>query len=76
MTHAVLECMASNAYNLTPPAVFWNNMKKKYSNDDMDAQMYDIIRESVVFELGRFYNKYLNDITDIFFNSVVNNDQN
>lgn len=75
VSHAVLECMASYAYRLTTPAVFENNMKKKYSNDDIDAQMFDIIRDSVVFELGRFYNKYLNNITDIFYNAVMNNDQ-
>ncbi len=73
---AVLECMASNAYRLTTPAIFENNMKKKYSTDDANAQMYDIVRESISFELGRFFNKFLSDITDIFFAEVENNRQN
>lgn len=74
--HAVLECMASEAYRLTTPAIFENNMKKKYSIDDVNAQMYDIVRETVSFELGRFFNQYLNDITDIYFHAVTSNNQN
>ncbi len=73
---AVLECMGSYGYRLTTPAIFENNMKKKYSMDDVNAQMYDIVRESVSFELGRFFNKYLSDITDIYFNAVIKNNQN
>ncbi|MBQ9995979.1 MAG: hypothetical protein IJP32_06380, partial [Clostridia bacterium] len=44
------------------------------SVDDINAQMYDIVRESVSFELGRFMNKYLSNITDIFFAALVSND--
>lgn len=73
---AVLECMGSNGYRLTTPAIFENNMKKKYSVDDVNAQMYDIVRESVSFELGRFMNQYLSKITDIFFAALVSNDAN
>ena len=72
---AVLECMASEAYRLTTPAIFENNMKKKYSIDDVNAQMYDIVRGTVSFELGRFFNQYLNDITDIYFHAVTSNSQ-
>ena len=73
---AVLECMASEAYRLTTPAIFENNMKKKYSIDDVNAQMYDIVRATVSFELGRFFNQYLSDITDIYFRAVTSNNQN
>lgn len=73
---AVLECMASNGYRLTTPAIFENNMKRKYSTDDVNAQMYDIVRESISFELGRFFNKFLSNITDIFFAEVEGNRQN
>ncbi|MBR5365438.1 MAG: extracellular solute-binding protein [Clostridia bacterium] len=72
---AVLECMASEAYRLTTPAIFENNMKKKYSIDDVNAQMYDIVRGTVSFELGRFFNQYLNNITDIYFAAVTSNNQ-
>lgn len=72
---AVLECMGSNGYRMTTPAIFENNMKKKYSADDVNAQMYDVVRESVSFELGRFFNTFLSNITDIFFAEVVANNQ-
>lgn len=72
---AVLECMGSIGYRLTTPAIFENNMKKKYSTDDVNAQMYDIVRESVSFELGRFFNTFLSNITDIFFAEVESNNQ-
>ena len=51
-------------------------MKRKYSTDDVNAQMYDIVRESISFELGRFFNKFLSNITDIFFAEVEGNRQN
>lgn len=70
---AVLESLASNGYRLTTPAIFENNMKAKYSDNDVDAQMYDIVRSTVSFDLGRFMNKYLMNITDIFFGAVTDN---
>lgn len=73
MAGAVLESLASNAYRLTTPAIFENNMKAKYSDDDINAQMYDIVRGTVSFDLGRFLNKYLSNITDIFFGALVSN---
>lgn len=73
---AVLECMGSYGYRLTTPAIFENNMKVRYSDDDVNAQMYDIVRESISFELGRFLNKYLADITDIFFQQITNTSPN
>lgn len=76
MCTAVLECMGSYGYRLTTPAIFENNMKVRYSDDDVNAQMYDIVRESISFELGRFLNKYLSDITDIFFNQVTSTSPN
>ncbi len=76
IAEAVLECMGSEAYRLTTPAIFENNMKKKYSVDDINAQMYDIVRGSLSFELARFFNQYLNGITDIYFHAVTANSQN
>ncbi len=57
---AVLEAMASAAHRTTTPAIFETNMKVKYSDTDINAQMYDIIRESVNFDLGRLYADSIN----------------
>ena len=73
---AVLECMGSYGYRLTTPAIFENSMKVRYSDNDVNAQMYDIVRESISFELGRFLNKYLSNITDIFFGQVMSKSPN
>jgi len=54
---AVIECLASNGYRLTTPAIFDTNMKYRYTTDEKgDAvRMFDIIRGTVTFDLGRFF---------------------
>ena len=64
---AVLECWASEAYRTTTPAQFETTMKLKYSESEVEAEMYDIIRSTVVFDIGRLFNQELGDMTDIFF---------
>ena len=64
---AVLECWASEAYRTTTPAQFETTMKLKYSESEVEAEMYDIIRTTVVFDIGRLFNQDLGDMTDIFF---------
>lgn len=70
---AVLECWASEAYRTTTPAQFEMNMKLRYSETSDESDMYNIIRTTVCFDLGRLFNTELNDITDIFFRAAVNN---
>lgn len=57
---AVIEAMGSAGYRMTTPAVFETNMKVKYSENDVTAQMYDLVREGVDFELGRIFGAALN----------------
>lgn len=57
---AVIEAWGSAAYRLTTPALFENNMKIKYSEDDINAQMFDIIHDTIDFDLGRVFS---NDLT-------------
>ncbi len=64
---AVLECWAAEAYRTTTPAQFETTMKLKYSESEVEADMYDIIRTTVVFDIGRLFNQELGDMTDIFF---------
>ena len=42
-------------YKLTTPAVFEVSFKGKFSKDDYTIKMFDIIRESITFDLGRIY---------------------
>lgn len=50
---AVIECWGSEAYRLTTPALFYDNMKYRYSAIDTSAQMFDILRETQSYDLGR-----------------------
>ncbi|NLW73493.1 MAG: hypothetical protein GX057_01160 [Clostridiales bacterium] len=59
---AVMECMASESYRNVTPALFETAMKYKYSPDEISSQMFDIVRSSVVFDLGRIFYSVLNGI--------------
>ena len=60
---AVLECFASESHRLTTPAVFEITLKLKYSQNEISAQMYDVIRSSVVFDIGRMFKQELIDLS-------------
>ena len=52
---AVMECMASEGYRTISPAVFEVCLKVRYANDHDSAKMYDLVREGVVFDIGRVF---------------------
>ncbi|MGI6754342.1 MAG: hypothetical protein ACOX31_08650 [Eubacteriales bacterium] len=52
---AVLECYSSEAYRQVNPAYFETALKYKYASDDQAAQVYDIIRDSIVIDLAYAY---------------------
>jgi len=70
---AVLESWAAAAYRTTTPAQYELNMKAKYSEVSDDSRMYEIIKTTVCFDIGRLFNPSINDITDIFFAAVQSN---
>jgi hypothetical protein len=59
MSGAVLECLASEGYRTITPALFETTMKIKYAFDDTASQMYDIVRQSTVYDLGRIFSPQL-----------------
>ncbi len=72
---AVLECMASESYRTVTPALFEITMKTKYASDDQTSNMYDIIRNSTSFDLGRIYCDFVDNISlKIFRDAIANND--
>lgn len=73
---AVLECMASEAYRTTTPALFEVSFKSRYADANEDAQMYDLLRDTITYELGRLFHVQLNGIADKYFNQFQNNDRN
>ena len=73
MAAAVLECWAAEAYRTTTPAVFELTMKLKYSETSVEAEMYDIIRAGIIFDIGRLFNNDLSTMSHNWDNSIVNN---
>lgn len=64
MCSAVLECWGSEAYRNTTPAVFEICMKLKYSATETESEMYDVVRGSVVFDLGRIFAEDLSRMSE------------
>ncbi|MBO4322089.1 MAG: hypothetical protein J5919_03735 [Clostridia bacterium] len=52
---AVLEAMGSGGYRHVTPAVFETTMKVRYADGAEAADMYDILRGTISFDLGRLY---------------------
>lgn len=71
---AVLECWASEAYRTTTPAQFEVNLKTRYSETSDESEMYNIIRSTVCFDIGRLFNTKLADMTDIYFHAITGNE--
>lgn len=69
---AVLECLAYHGYKLTTPAIFEVNMKYKYSSGDKTAQCFDLIRNNIVFDLGRLFGAQLNTMSELWSKACVN----
>lgn len=62
---AVLECWASEAYRRTTPAIFEVNMKLRYAKDNVDSQMFDILRNTVRYDLGRIFSDDLSYMSEM-----------
>ncbi len=50
-----LEAMGSANHRTVTPAVFEVAMKVRYTDDPQAANMYDILRENISFDIGRLY---------------------
>lgn len=71
MSAAVMEALGSEGYRTVSPALFETAFKAKYAQDDKTAQMFDIIRSSVVFDFGRVFNDSMQSMTFSMFRDAV-----
>ena len=55
LSSAFLECMASESYRQIGPAYFDTYVKLRYASNEKLAPMYDLIRDSVTFDLIYLY---------------------
>ena len=76
MSSAVIECLASEAYRKTSPALFENNMKYRYTPDTQgkgdSARMFDIVRENINFDLGRIFSNSLSYMSEMPSDAAAN----
>lgn len=66
MVGAVLEAMGSEGYRQITPVLFEATMKTRYASDGKIANVYDTIRSSVTFDLGRIFYSSLGQVNNIF----------
>ena len=52
---AVLECMCSEGYRLTSPAVLDTCLKSRYAQTEEMSEMLSLIMDSVYYDFGRIY---------------------
>ncbi len=64
---AVIESLCSYGYRLTTPALFETNMKYRYTSgaENDGVRMFDIIHNTIDFDLGRIYSDSLNYMSEI-----------
>ena len=51
---ATLELMCAESYKSVTPVIFELALKVKYSNDSVDSEMFDYIKDGITFEIARF----------------------
>ncbi len=77
MSAAVMECMASESYRQVTPELFGITLQIKYAKDEVTSQMLEIIRDNVVFDLGRLFYASIDGLTTLAWqDSVRNNNPN
>ena len=72
---ATLELMAYESYMQITPALFEEAMKLRYADQSDDSFMFDLIRETVVIDLGRLLTTKLDNLSYSLFRSAMNNNQ-
>jgi hypothetical protein len=59
LSAAVIECMASESYRTIVPALYERSFQYRYSKEEVSAQMFDIAKGSVVFDMARIFSNSL-----------------
>lgn len=72
---ATLECLASESYRQISPVLYETVMKLRYAPTADSAQVYDIVRETVQFDLSRIFHKALESIPQSLFKNAVKNEE-
>lgn len=76
MSAAVLECMNAEAHRSSAPVLFEQSLKSRYANDELDGEMYDIIKGNIYVDANRVFSSsfvWADSAVAIFRNSITKN---
>ena len=73
---AVLQEMAFRTYRDVTPEIFDTALKNRYSDEPDDARMFDLIKESISFEISRFLNQEVGNTASNGYRTTVVSGQN
>ena len=79
MSAAVLEALGSESHRSSAPALFENCMKSRWAADNLDGQMYDIIKGNLYIDSTRIFSSsftWASGAVALFRNSLTGNDSN
>ena len=79
MSAAVLEALGSESHRSSAPALFENCMKSRWAADNIDGQMYDIIKGNLYIDSTRIFSSsftWSSGAVALFRNSLTGNDSN
>jgi len=72
-----IQTLGYYGYKFTTPAVFEVSFQGKFAKDDYNIEMFNIIRESVVYDTGKIYDVYVATQIDgfdwVFLESIISN---
>ncbi len=73
----LIECFASEGHRQVTPEVFNITLQTKYASDEDTGMMLDILRDGVVFEVGKSFSYAFGKLTySIWRNCLKNNNPN
>ena len=79
MSAAVLEALGSESHRSSAPALFENCMKSRWASDNLDGEMYDIIKGNLYIDSTRIFSSsftWSSSAVALFRNSLTGNDSN
>lgn len=75
MSAAIMENMAYEGFHTVIPAIFETSYKVKYNTTDsqLQSQVFDIVRGSLIFDLGRIMNSSFNNVFGLIPDAINSN---
>ena len=70
---ALIECMASEAYRQVAPVYYENCVKLRYAPDERLADMYDLVRESITFDMNYVFRFVYPKDCDTWIRNCISN---